>query len=63
MNSKMIPITKQQFKIGELVRKLGNNRLGYVVQVWDSKIKTTYTVRWFAGYDTCEEAYILVKQE
>lgn len=62
MNSKMIPITKQQFKIGELVRRLGGTRLGYVVQVWDSKIKTTYTIRWFEGFDSCEEAYILVKQ-
>jgi len=59
----MIPITKQKFQLGELVRKLGSDRLGYVVQVWDSKVKTTYTIRWFTGFDSCEEAYILVKQE
>ena len=59
----MIPITKQKFQLGELVRRLGSDRLGYVVQVWDSKVKTTYAIRWFAGFDSCEEAYILVKQE
>ena len=58
----MTPITKQKFQLGELVRRLGNDRLGYVVQVWDSKTKTTYTIRWFAGFDSCEEAYILVRQ-
>lgn len=58
----MTPITKQKFQLGELVRRLGNDRLGYVVKTWDSKVKTTYTIRWFEGFDSCEEAYILVRQ-